>query len=207
MNCTAAARAGWLAALLGGGWTASQAQTANTYLLSPHSRFEVRTGKSGLFSLVGHSHLIRANAVTGHVVYDAAEPARSTVEILVLADSLEVLTPPDTEEIRKVTQAMRADVLDVARHPEIRFVSRAVEAIPEGLRVLGELTLVGTTREVVVDVRLRAGPDTLRAAGEFNVKQTDFGIRPYRGGPGGLVRVADRVTFRFDALALRAPAP
>jgi hypothetical protein len=35
------------------------------------------------------------------------------------------------------------------------------------------------------------------------VKQTDFGIKPYSGGPGGAVKVADRVTFNFDVVAVR----
>jgi polyisoprenoid-binding protein YceI len=73
--------------------------------------------------------------------------------------------------------------------------------------VRGDLTLVGQTREVSVDVRVTAGVDTLRASGTFAVKQTTFGIHPYHGGPGGLVHVADRLTFRFDAIALRAAAP
>ena len=36
-----------------------------------------------------------------------------------------------------------------------------------------------------------ASGDTLRAKGGFSVKQTDFGIQPFRGGPGGTVKVAD----------------
>jgi len=35
------------------------------------------------------------------------------------------------------------------------------------------------------------------------VKQTDFGIKPYRGGPSGVVKVADRVTFDFEAVGVR----
>jgi len=37
------------------------------------------------------------------------------------------------------------------------------------------------------------------------VKQTDFGIKPFRGGPAGTVRVADRVTFEIEAVAVREP--
>ncbi len=96
------------------------------YIVSPASRLEVRTGKSGLLSFAGHEHLIRARAFTGHIVYHRDAPARSRVEVVILTDSLEVLTPPDTEEIRKVTAAMRRDVLDVANFPEIRLVSRSV---------------------------------------------------------------------------------
>jgi polyisoprenoid-binding protein YceI len=177
------------------------------YVLLPQSRFDVQTGKSGLFSFAGHDHLIRAQEVSGRIVHFPGAPERSRVEIAVPSERLEVLTPPDTEEIRKVTAAMRRDVLDVANHPEIRFVSTAVAPIPDGLRILGDLTLVGATREVTVDVRLTERADTLRAAGTFAVKQTDFGIRPYRGGPAGIVRVADRVTFSFDAVALRAGSP
>jgi len=177
------------------------------YVLQPPSRFDVQTGKSGLFAFAGHEHLIRARVVSGRIVQFPGAPERSRVEIVVPSERLEVLTPPDTEEIRKVTAAMRKDVLDVANHPEIRFVSSAVTPIPDGLRIRGDLTLVGATREVTVDVRLVQRADTLRAIGTFAVKQTDFGIRPYRGGPAGIVRVADRVTFSFEAVALRAESP
>jgi hypothetical protein len=38
------------------------------------------------------------------------------------------------------------------------------------------------------------------------VTQTDFGIKPFSGGSGGSVKVADRVTFAFDAVGVRGPA-
>jgi polyisoprenoid-binding protein YceI len=145
-------------------------------------------------------------AFSGHVVYHSDTPGSSRVELVVLADSLEVLTPPDTEEIRKVTAAMRTDVLNVARYPEIRFVSQVVAPSESGLHIIGALTLVGRTREVPVDVALTMGTDTLRATATFSVKQSSFGITPYRGGPAGTVRVADRVTFEIHAVAIRETA-
>lgn len=172
-----------------------------SYSLSPASQFEVRTGKAGLFGFAGHEHLIRARAFSGRIVYRVDSPADSHVEIVIQADSLEVLTPPDTAEIRKVTAAMRTEVLDVAGYPEIRFESRTVALNGDRLHIVGALTMKGQTREVPVDLELEVSGDTLRAATSFAVKQTDFGIRPYRGGPGGTVRVADRVTFRVRAVA------
>ena len=56
----------------------------------------------------------------------ASRNADSRVEVVVPTDSLEVLTPPDTEEVRKVTATMRTDVLDVAHYPEIRLTTRSV---------------------------------------------------------------------------------
>jgi polyisoprenoid-binding protein YceI len=177
------------------------------YVLSGASRFDVKTGKAGLLGFAGHEHRIRARAFAGRVVFRPNAPADSRVEISVPADSLDVLTPPDTAEIRKVTQSMRTDVLHVDRYPLIHFVSAGVAPTADGFRVQGRLTLAGETRDVTVDLRVAVGPDTLRATGRFSVKQTDFGIRPYRGGPGGTVRVADRVTFELEAVGIRSTQP
>ncbi|MEP7325933.1 MAG: YceI family protein, partial [Gemmatimonadota bacterium] len=77
--------------------------------------------------------------------------------------------------------------------------------IQGGFRVLGALTMHGQTQYVPVDFAVESRTDTLHARATFEVKQTDFGIRPYRGGPGGSVRVADQVTFDIDAIAARKP--
>lgn len=173
------------------------------YLVSPASRLEVNTGKSGLFGFVGHEHTIRARSFSGRIVYRPDSVAASRVEITVRTDSLEVLTPPDTEEIRKVTAAMRTEVLDVANYPEIRLVARQAAWKDQRLDLIAALTIKGQTRDVPITVELQVGPDTLRATAGFAVKQTDFGIRPFRGGPGGTVRVADRVTFAITVVAIR----
>lgn len=173
------------------------------YVLSPASSFEVKTGKAGLFGFAGHEHTIRARAVAGLVVYRTDAIAASRVEITVRTDSLEVLTPPDTEEIRKVTAAMRTEVLDVASYPEIRLVSRHIEGNSEHIALTAALTIKGQTREMPISVELQIGPDTLRATSAFALKQSDFGIRPFRGGPARTVRVADRVTFSIRAVAIR----
>ncbi len=188
---------------------AAQSATPDStaYVLSPASRLDVNTGQAGLFGFAGHEHRIRARVFSGTLVHHPKRPAASHLQIVVFADSLEVLTPPDTEEIRKVTEAMRSDVLDVAHHAEIRFVSTTVaplDSTGHHLRVRGRLTIVGVTRDVSVEMGVRMAADTLRATGSFTVRQTDFGIRPYRAGPAGTVRVADQLTFDLDVVAVRA---
>jgi polyisoprenoid-binding protein YceI len=173
------------------------------YQVLPASRLEVTTGKAGLLGFAGHRHLIRARGFSGQVVHYPNTPASSHLEVKVATDSLEVLTPPDTAEIRKVTESMRTEVLHVAQYPEIRLVSKTVTPTAGGFRLVGALTLVGQTREVPIDVTVEFSADTLRARTKFSVKQTDFGIRPYRGGPGGTVKVADEVTFDVEIIAVR----
>ena len=191
--------------MAGAGSSSARAQDSVVYRLLPSSRFEVRTGTAGVLGFVGHSHVVRARAFAGSVRYHPSAPSSSRLEMTIPTNSLEVLTPHDPAEIRQVTAAMRTHVLHVDRYPEIRFTVTRATPTRTGVRLDGELTLVGQTRPVHVDATVQVGPDTLRARGSFAIKQTDFGIDPYRGGPGGTVRVADRVTFDFDAVGVRVP--
>jgi polyisoprenoid-binding protein YceI len=175
------------------------------YYVSPDSRLVVKTGKSGLLGFAGHTHVIRARAVSGRLVY---RPGRggSYLRLEVPTDSLEVLTPPDTAEIRKVTQAMRTEVLHVDKYPKMAFAADSLSARSGKMDFRLALTLEGTTRQVPVTANVTIGLDTIRAKGTFDAKQTDFGIKPFRGGPAGTVKVADRVMFCFDLVAVRGLA-
>jgi polyisoprenoid-binding protein YceI len=175
------------------------------YVLVPASRLVVRTGKAGLLGFAGHEHLIQAREVSGRIVYYPHQPDSSHLTIAVATQGLEVLTPPDTAEIRKVTAAMRTDVLDVAQFPEITLASQSVQQSGDTMRIRAALSMKGRTRTILLVVRVRIAPDILHATTTFTVRQSDYGIRPYRGGPGGTVRVADAVTFDIDAVAVRHP--
>ena len=194
-------------AILAGGIGSAQERGLQTYRLTPESRLEVKTGKTGLFSFAGHEHVIRAGGFAGEIQYDPSDPASARVLISVRTDSLVVLTPPDTAEIRKVTQAMRSEVLRVDSFPSMRFVSTRVTSTRDGYRVVGNLTMVGQTREIAVDLKVEIHGDTLNASGAFSVKQTEFGIRPYHGGPLNSIRVADRVDFTIEAIGVRTTGP
>jgi len=201
----------WLAASLlvalpGSGAAQTAVADSVVYRVDSSSRLEVRTGKAGLFGFAGHNHLIRARAPRGVVVYLPADPPRSRVSVTVAAESLEVVTPPDTAERRKVTEAMRHDVLDTERYPEISLVSRTLTPTADGFHLTAALTLKGTTREIPVDVKVAFHADSLSATCTFSVKQSDFGITPYRGGPAGTVKVADRVVFDIALVGVKEGA-
>ena len=184
---------------------AQQSPSADSvvYRLASSSLLQVKTGKAGVFGFAGHTHVIQARAFQGEIVYYPRNPSSSRLDIRVLANSLEVLTPPDTAERRKVGETMRTRVLRTGEFPEIRLRSRGVEANKKGFHLIGSLTLAGQTREVPIDVAAKIGADTLEANSTFSVKQTDFGIKPVTAGPGGTIKVADRVTFEIRAVAVR----
>ena len=127
----------------------------------------------------------------------------SRLRIVVATTRLEVLTPPDSAEIRKVTKAMQTEVLHVEKHPRMMFAADGIEAKTGKVELQLAVTMEGTTRRIPVTADLKVSPDRLTASGTFTAKQTDFGIKPFKGGPGGIVKVADQVTFCFDLVAIR----
>ncbi len=193
-----------LSLLLGAGGSArAQASSdSSVFRIHPSSRLVVKTGKAGLFGFAGHTHVIHARAVSGELVYHPGKAA-SSLRLEVPVDSLEVLTPPDTAEIRQVTEAMRTEVLHPSRHPEMTFAADSLLAKSGKMDLQLAVTMEGTTRRVPVTADVTIGADTIRATGSFIAKQTDFGIEPFSGGPAGTVKVADKVTFCFDLVAVR----
>jgi polyisoprenoid-binding protein YceI len=160
-----------------------------------HSTLTVRVYKSGLFSGFAHDHEVRAPITAGTV-----DEAKSTVELRVQADKLEVVDPEASPKTRaEIQQTMLGpQVLDTVHFPEIAFRSTTVERLGAGQwRVHGELTLHGQTHPVDVEVTLAGG----HYRGTARLKQRDFGMAPI-SIMGGTVKVKDEVRVEFDIVAM-----
>ena len=168
------------------------------------SLLQVHTYRAGLLGGLGHEHDVRAHGYAGTVVYDAGDPSRSRVSLTVPTGSLEVVIASDSSDIPAITKTMREQVLHVDRFPAIAFTSRAVAVHDSTVHLLGDLTMVGVTRPVQMDLRLQVTPEILHVRGSFTVKQTAFGIEPY-GTALGTVKVKNEVIFTLDLRALAEP--
>ncbi|HET8633372.1 MAG TPA: YceI family protein [Gemmatimonadales bacterium] len=177
---------------------------STVFRFSRASHFDVVTGKAGLFGFAGHRHRIRADSVGGEIVYYADSTALSHVTATIPVTSLQVLTPHDTSELRQVREAMLTDVLHPDQHANITFDARLTSLDGDSASLMATLTLEGVSRTFPISATLRLTPASLVASSRFTVKQSDFGIKPYSGGPMGTVKVADAVTFEIEAVAVRA---
>lgn len=175
---------------------------AGTYEIDSSSRFDVHTESAGILGALGHDHVVRAGAFEGRIRWMADAASRSSVRIVVPLHELRVLTDADPDDLREIRAAMEGEVLAVERFPELTFVLTSVSRTETGIRVTGDLTLRGATRSQVVYASLDAAGDTLRAVGSFSVRQTDFGIEPYRAA-AGTIAVADEITFDFEVVGVR----
>jgi polyisoprenoid-binding protein YceI len=91
----------------------------------------------------------------GHIDVDFEHPARSRVSFQVDTQSIDVGSPSFGDYLRSEA------FLNAARFKAIEFASTAVEKIDENdVRVTGDLTMLGVTRPLTVDVEVK------RAAGQ-----------------------------------------
>jgi polyisoprenoid-binding protein YceI len=180
------------------------------------SRVYVFVGKTGL----GHNHavagllqagrvLIGAGDQAGVLVFDMRSFAADTVEAR-KALGLPGETDPSTQQ--QVQANMTGpDVLNVAQHPSATFQIRSALSAkqqtpgrPPVYELAGAFTLHGVTREVMIPVEVEQRGEWLRLRGMFVIKQTDFGMKPYKK-LGGVVGVADELRITGDILVRATP--
>lgn len=111
------------------------------------------------------------------VVTDDADPAQTRVEATISTASI------DTREASRDTHLKSADFFDAGSYPNLTFVSKRVEGSLEGkFRVVGDLTIRDTTREVVLEVKYEGegkdpyGNDKRAFIATTKVDRRDYGL-------------------------------
>jgi len=147
--------------------------------------------------------------VTGMVLVDDQNLSKSAVNV-----AIDVSTVDTREPARD--KGLRSDhFFDVDHFPTMTFKSTKVEQISPGkLKVTGDLTIRGTTKEVVLDVEGPTAPvkdpwGNQRAAASASAKinRQDFGVKWNATLDNGGVVVGDDVNITIDAEMIKqAPA-
>lgn len=84
--------------------------------------------------------------LSGTLTYDPANPGAARAEAKIETASI------DTREAQRDAHLKSADFFDIEKFPSIGFVSSKVVSSGDGLKVTGNLTIKGVTKEVVLDV-------------------------------------------------------
>src|SRR5271165_2669505 len=83
----------------------------------------------------------------GSAVIDPADLTKSTIEATIEASSVNTREPQRDEHLRS------ADFFDVANFPTLSFRSKRIESLGgDNLKLTGDLTIRGVTKEVSFDV-------------------------------------------------------
>jgi polyisoprenoid-binding protein YceI len=142
--------------------------------------------------------------VSGSVQYDAANPGKSSIQTTIEAASVDTRVEMRDNDLRS------PKFFDAQKYPTITFQSKKVESAGAGkLKVTGDLTIHGVTKEVVLDVdgptpaiKDPMGKDRLRmgASATTKINRNDFGVSADAG------MVGDEVAITLD-LEMTKPEP
>lgn len=132
--------------------------------------------REGVLSPIGHDLAIEAQRLTGSVNGDAVQVTVPVKELRVVGNVSHGRvdrSEPSPGDRKKIEANMLSDVLNAKKYPEISFSGTRT-----GDEVSGTLTICGASRPVSVKLVNRRG--------ELTIRQTDFGITPYRAFLGQL---------------------
>lgn len=144
--------------------------------------------------------------VSGTLNYDPADPKKATVEASIDVSSI------TTRDEKRDGHLKSPDFFDVAKFPTITFKSKKVEAAGKGkLKVTGDLTLHGVTKEVKLDV---AGPSAAikdpwglergAASATTKINRKDFGLTWNKALETGGLAVGEEVSITLDIEFVKA---
>ena len=114
----------------------------------------------------------------GTILYDATDPARSSITVVIDAKTIDTGWPHRDEHLRT------SDFFDVEKYPTIVFQSDRLKQTTTGWQADGQLTMHGVTRPVSIPFRFlrppTRSPDSnwmiLNVEGALRLARADFGI-------------------------------
>lgn len=163
------------------------AQVETWKLDPPHSAAQFSVRHMGISTVRG-----TFTKVNGTVQYDPHDVSKSSIDVTIDAASV------DTRNDMRDNDLRSDHFLDVTKYPTITFKSKQIESAGPGkLKITGDLTIHGVTKEVVLDTEGPTGPmkdprgnSHMGAAATTKINRTDFGITGGKGMVGDELQLA-----------------
>lgn len=126
----------------------------------------------------------RFNEVDGKFSLDRANPAKSTFELTIKADSVDTANKARDEHLRQ------PDYFDTKQFPTIEFKSTSTKAIEGGYEVTGDFKMHGTTKKITLVLKGGKeldfkGTKRVGFSTELSLKRSDYGFDKNAIGPIG----------------------
>ena len=197
-----------LATIIGPGSLLGAPATVTYILDASQSKFMAHANRSGLLWFKGHSHHLAASDFSGQVEITPDTITPASLRLVVKAASLHETGADFTEPQKQIiNKELREIVLHPDQYPDITFQSTNVTAKNSGanryeVKIDGNLTLHGITKQIRIPAIVTLSGNTLRAVGEFRIDRDDFKVKA-TSAFHGMVRVDDDVKFEFDIVGRR----
>jgi polyisoprenoid-binding protein YceI len=188
--------------------SAPSPQTVTYTLDASRSKFMAHASPSGLLWFKGHGHHLAASDFSGQVELTMPNIQPASLRLVVKAASLHETGADFTEPQKQIINKELHDIVLLPdQYPEIVFQSTSVTAktakrIGVDVRIVGNLTLHGMTRQIEIPANVTLNDNELRATGNFSIDRDDFKVKA-TSAAHGLVRVSNKVKFEFDIVGRR----
>ncbi|HET6862378.1 MAG TPA: YceI family protein [Pyrinomonadaceae bacterium] len=175
-------------------------------ILPEESTFTVQAFAEGLFSAFGHDPVIAVRSFNGNAEFMPETFEKAALHLSVDASSLVVANEVKEKDRLEIENTMRREVLEVQTYPEIKFDSNnvALNRLGPGryrARLIGDLSLHGVTQKNVwITAEVTLSAEMLRAKGEYQLRQTDFKVKPVSVA-GGTLKIKNELKCAFDICA------
>lgn len=140
-------------------------------------------------------------SVKGTVQFDDKDITKSSVDVTIDVNSVDTRQPDRDKDLRS------DHFFDAEHFPTITFKSKRVEQLSPGkLKITGDLTIHGITKEVVLDVDGPTAPvkdpwgnQRMAINATTKINRQDFGVKWNATMDNGGVVVGDEVSITIDA--------
>jgi polyisoprenoid-binding protein YceI len=172
-----------------------------TYQIDPdHSSFQFKVRHMTVSNVRGEFKKVK-----GAVFIDGNDLTSLKVEVTLDAASL------NTDNAKRDDHLRSEDFFDVARYPTITFVSKKVTRVDENrLKMVGDLTIHGVTREVFVEVdgpspEVKDPGGNIRrgGTGTLKINRKDFGMAWHKTLDNGGLVIGDEVNISVEVELVR----
>ena len=183
--------------------TASDTTVSTWNIDASHSAIEFAAKHMMITTVKG-----RLADAKGTLTVDEANPANSSATVEFDAKSIDTRSEQRDQHLRS------ADFLDVQQFPTIRFATRRIEgaAATPGttFRVVGDLTIRGVTKEVVLDATYEGrgrdpwGGERVSFSADTKIDRREFGLVWNAALETGGVLVSNEIKIHIEVQAVRA---
>ncbi|MDA8062457.1 MAG: YceI family protein [Actinomycetota bacterium] len=147
----------------------------------------------------------RFDEVSGSGHFDADDPSKSSLEVVIQAKSI------DTGNADRDNHLRSNDFLAMDEFPEIRFVSTSVTRDrADHYQVVGDLTIKGVTKAVTIDFEHTGaavdpfGNHRVGFEGRTTINRKDWGVNWNAPLEAGGLLVSENINLELDVSAIKA---
>ena len=169
------------------------------------SRFTVQAFSTGLLSAFGHNPTIAIGDYDGEIQFTPETFDNASVRVTVRTNAMEVVDEMTNDDRKKLEEVMYDQVLEPNRFPTAVYQSQQITVQKDSadqwrVHVTGELSFHGVTQSHSFDARVTYLGTMMRIAGQFPLRQSDYGAKPVSFA-GGALKLKDELKFNFELVA------